>query len=83
MKSLPTTFRLPPDVDSLSEAIESENGLQLVADARLAISGLREYLGWLRTAPMPQDESVVAGALIDACDAALSVLDSVASSRSS
>ena len=76
MKALPSSFGLPADVDSLIDALNAADG-EVLRDAALKrIEDLRQYLGWLRTAPMPQDESVVASCLIEACDGALSVLAS-------
>jgi len=76
MKALPSSFGLPADVDSLSDALNAPDGDALRVAALKRIEDLRQYLGWLRTAPLPQDESVVASCLIEACDGALSVLGS-------
>jgi len=75
MRDLPTTFGLPRDEETVLEVMASDRGEALFAETTAALMKLRDYLAWLSTAPMPQDEGIVAEALFKASSAGLSVLD--------
>lgn len=58
------------------DELRGVRGDQTVGSSRKSLHDLQTYLRWLLTSPMPPEEYVVAVSLSEACEAALSVLDS-------